>query len=143
MSSLNKVMLIGNLGKDPETRFTGTGTAVCNFSIATTEKWKDKSGAKKEETEWHNIIAWSKQAELCQKFLKKGSPVFIEGKLKTRSWDDKEGNKRYTTEVVLNNVVFLGKAGDGGGQQSAPLPDQPHNVSNNAAPSGEGDGLTF
>lgn len=109
MASLNKVMLMGNLGKDPELRKTGSGTSVCNFSIATTERWKNnESGNWDEKTEWHNIVVWGKQGENCHQYLTKGRPVFIEGRLQTRSWDDKEGKKRYTTEVVATMVKFLG-----------------------------------
>lgn len=106
--SVNKVILIGNLGKDPELKRTSyDNTAVVNFSIATTEKYTDKAGNSKDKTEWHNIIVWNKQAENCAKYLTKGSPVYIEGKLQTRSWEDKEGNKKYTTEIVANKVQFL------------------------------------
>jgi single-strand DNA-binding protein len=108
MASLNKVQLIGNLGKDPEVRFTGSGQAVANFPIATTEKWKNKDGQWEEKTEWHNIVVWGKLAELCREYLNKGRPVYVEGKLQTRSWQDKDGNKRYTTEIVGQAVQFLG-----------------------------------
>lgn len=116
MASLNKVMLIGNLGKDPEVRYTPSGAVVANFSIATTEKWKNKqNGQIEEKTEWHNIVVWGKQAENCKEYLSKGRPVYIEGKLQTRSWDDKDGNKRYTTEVLALTVQFLGgKSTEGG-----------------------------
>jgi single-strand DNA-binding protein len=108
MASLNKVMLIGNLGKDPEVRYTPSGAAVCNFSIATTERWKNKeSGQMEEKTEWHNIVVWGKQAENCKEYLAKGRSAYIEGSMQTRSWDDKDGNKRYTTEVVAQRVQFL------------------------------------
>lgn len=113
MASLNKIMLIGNLGKDPEVRATPSGQMVANFSIATTEKWKGKdSGQWEEKTEWHNIVVWGKLAELCREYLHKGRPVYIEGKLQTRSWDDKEGKKRYTTEVLAQTIQFLGARGD-------------------------------
>lgn len=109
MASLNKVLLIGNLGKDPELRKTGSGTAVCNFSIATTERWKNnETNNWDEKTEWHNVVVWGKQGENCHQYLSKGRPVYIEGRLQTRSWDDKEGKKRYTTEVVATSVKFLG-----------------------------------
>jgi single-strand DNA-binding protein len=110
---VNKVILIGNLGKDPEVRFTQGGQAVANFNIATSESWKDKNGQQQERTEWHRIVAWGKTAELCGEYLKKGRQVYIEGKLQTREWTDKEGQKRYTTEVVANNVTFLGGRPDG------------------------------
>ena len=107
--SVNLVVLIGNLGKDPEVRYTSGGTAVASFSIACNESWIDKdSGEKKEKTEWVNIVAWSKLAEICGEYLKKGKQVYISGRLQTRSWDDKAGNKRYTTEVVADKMVMLG-----------------------------------
>ena len=120
MSGLNKVMLIGRLGSDPEVRYTQDGPAVANFSIATSESWKDKnSGQKVEKTEWHKIVAWTRLAELCGEFLKKGKEVYIEGKLQTRSWEDKDGQKRYTTEIVANNVQFLGSRSDSDKPQGA------------------------
>jgi len=119
---LNKIFLLGHLGKDPEIKETPNGTKVVNFSLATTEKYNDKEGNKQSRTEWHNIVAWGKTAELCNSYLKKGDPAFIEGRITSRSWDDKDGNKRYTTEVVVRDVQFL-KSGNGGGQQTtAPLP---------------------
>lgn len=109
MAGLNKVMLIGNLGKDPELRYTPDGTPVCNFSIATSNRWTDKeTGKKREKTEWHRIVAWRKLGENCNEYLAKGRQVYIEGKLQTRSWE-KEGITRYTTEVVASDVQFLGK----------------------------------
>ena len=116
MAGINKVILVGNLGKDPEVRHTPNGQAVANFSIATSEAWTDKGGQKQERTEWHRIVAWGKLAELCGKYLAKGRQCYIEGKLQTRAWDDKDGGKRYTTEVVANTVQFLGgTAGAGAG----------------------------
>jgi single-strand DNA-binding protein len=114
MAGINKVILVGNLGKDPELRHTPQGMAVANFSIATSESWTDKSGQKQERTEWHRIVVWGKLAELCGKYLQKGRQVYIEGKLQTRAWDDKEGQKRYTTEVVASGVQFLGGAAGAG-----------------------------
>ncbi len=112
MAGLNKVILIGNLGRDPEVRYTPDGTAVANFSIATSETWKDKNtGEKKEKTEWHRIVAFRRLGEICGEYLSKGSQVYIEGKLQTREWDDKEGNKRYTTEIVANQMQMLGPKG--------------------------------
>lgn len=108
---LNKVMLIGNLGKDVELRFTPTGQAVANFSMATTEKWTDKGGQRQEKTEWHSIVVWGKMGENCKKFLEKGRAVYVEGKITTRSWDDTDGTKRYKTEIVAVNVQFLGGLG--------------------------------
>jgi len=108
MGSVNKVILVGNLGADPELKYTPSNRPVCNLSIATNEVWKDKSGQKQERTEWHRVIVWAEQAELCSKYLAKGRSVYVEGRLQTRSWDDKSGQKRYTTEVVADRVVFLG-----------------------------------
>ena len=108
MSSLNRVTLIGHLGADPELRYTTAGTAVVNFRIATTEVWKDIDGKRQDRTEWHRIVVWGKSAETCGEFLRKGRCVCIEGRLQTRSWTDREGGTRYTTEVVANNVTFLG-----------------------------------
>jgi len=113
MAGINKVILIGNLGKDPELRYTPNSQAVATFSLATTEKWKDKEGKFQEKTEWHNIVAWGKQAEICKEYLKKGSPVYVEGRIQHRSYDDKEGNKRYITEIVARMVQMLGRKGDG------------------------------
>ena len=118
--SVNKVILIGRLGNNPEMRNTGSGTAVANFNIATSENWNGKDGQKQERTEWHRIVVWSKLAELCGQYLSKGRQVYVEGRLQTRSWDDKDGNKKYTTEVVANTVQFLGsnaQAGQGQGDQ--------------------------
>jgi single-strand DNA-binding protein len=106
MGSVNKVILLGNLGKDPETKYLNSGQAVCNFSIATTETW-DKDGQKQEKTEWHRIVAYAKLAENCGKYLAKGRQVYIEGKITTRSWD-KDGKTQYMTEIVANQVVFIG-----------------------------------
>jgi len=112
MSGVNKVILIGRLGKDPEVRYTPSGQAVANFSMATSENWTGKDGQKQERTEWHRIVVWGRLAELCKDYLRKGRQVYIEGKLQTRSYDDKEGKKIYTTEVVANTVQFLGTAPD-------------------------------
>ena len=109
MAGINKVILIGRLGQDPEVRYTPDGTAVANFTMATSQEWKDKNtGEKKEATEWHRIVAWRKLGELCGEYLSKGRQVYVEGRLQTRDWQDKDGNKRYTTEVVANEVQFLG-----------------------------------
>jgi len=106
--SLNKVMLIGNLGKDPELRYTTSGVAVATFSVATSESWKDQDGNMQERTEWHNIVAWRKLAEICGEWLKKGKKVYIEGRIQTRSYDDKNtGAKKYITEVVADNMIML------------------------------------
>ena len=111
MASVNKVILIGNLGKDPETRYLPSGDAVANFSIATTEKFKDKSGAQQEHTEWHRVSFFGRQAEIAGKYLKKGSPVYIEGRIRTRKWQDKEGQDRFTTEIVGDRMQLLGSRG--------------------------------
>jgi single-strand DNA-binding protein len=109
MASVNKAILIGNLGKDPEVRYTPSGSAVCNLNLATTRKWKDKaSGEWKEETEWHSVVLYERQAEVAGEYLKKGRPVYIEGRLKTRKWQDKDGNDRYTTEIVCESMQLLG-----------------------------------
>ena len=118
--SVNKVILVGNLGKDPEVRFTNTGNAVANFSIATSEVWNDRDGKRQERTEWHNIVVWGKQAEHCGQYLSKGRQVYVEGSIRTRSYDDKTGNKRYVTEVVAQRIQFLG---GGGGTRLAPQSD--------------------
>jgi len=110
MASLNKVMLIGNLGKDPEIKYTPEGLAIAKFSMATKEQWKDKDGQKQDKTEWHNIVTFGKLAEICGEYLAKGKQVYIEGRIQTRSWDDKDGNKKYTTEIVANTMQMLGKA---------------------------------
>ena len=130
---INKVIAIGNLGADPETRYLPSGAAVANFNIAVSESWKDKqTGEIKERTEWMKIEVWGKSAEACQQYLHKGSQCYVEGKLQTDQWDDKEGNKRYTTKVRADNVQFLGSPRDGGGEPAAkpapaaakPAPDE-------------------
>lgn len=117
MASVNKVILIGNLGRDPEVRYTPSGAAVCNLRIATTRNWKSRdSGEKQEETEWHSVVLYDRQAEIAGEYLKKGRPVYIEGRLKTRKWQDKDGNDRYTTEIVAESMQLLGgREGMGGG----------------------------
>src|SRR5512143_1465141 len=125
MGSLNKVILIGNLGRDPESRYTAEGSPVANFSIATTDSWTDKSGTRQERTEWHNIVAWSKLADLAKRYLAKGRQVYIEGRLQTREYNDREGNKRRTTEVVANQLILLGSRPDAAGPSPQPLPPQP------------------
>ncbi|MCF8276307.1 MAG: single-stranded DNA-binding protein [Flavobacteriales bacterium] len=126
MAGVNKVILVGNLGSDPETRTIESGAKVANFSIATTERFKDKNGNAVDRTEWHNIVMWRGLAEIAEKYLKKGSQVFIEGKLRTRSWDDQNGNKRYTTEVLADNMTMLGgPAGSSSGSAQSSSPSQP------------------
>jgi single-strand DNA-binding protein len=116
VSSVNKVILIGNLGADPELKQTPSGQAVCNLSLATSETFKDKSGAKQERVEWHRVTVWGKTAENCAKYLEKGRSVYVEGRLQTRSWDDKDGKKRYSTDIVASDVKFLGSGGSRNGQ---------------------------
>ena len=114
--SVNKVILIGNLGKDPEVKFTPSGTPVAKLTLATNERFKDKSGEWQDRTEWHNVVAWQRLAEIAGEYLKKGSKVYIEGRLQTRSWEDKQTNqKKYMTEVVAGDLVLLGGRGEGGG----------------------------
>jgi single-strand DNA-binding protein len=113
--SVNKVILLGRLGQDPELKYTPGGSPVCNFSLATTESWTDKAGQKQEKTEWHRVVVWGKLAELCNQYLAKGRQAFLEGRLQTRSWDDKDGNKRYTTEILASTVQFIGGASAGAG----------------------------
>lgn len=116
MASLNKAILIGNLGADPEVRYTQGGSVVANFRIATSEQWTDKnSGERQERTEWHRIVVWGKQAETCGEYLRKGRSVYLEGRIQTREWEDRDGNKRYTTEIVADRVLFLGSRRDGDG----------------------------
>lgn len=121
MSSLNKAMLIGRLGQDPEVRYTQSNTAVANFSLATNERYKDRNGEFQERTEWHRIVAWGRTAEICQEYLKKGSLVYIEGPIQTREWEDKDGQKKYTTEIKALTMQMLDSRGDqmGGGETSS------------------------
>ena len=126
MASVNKVILIGNLGADPELRYTPNGNkAVCNLRVATTESYKDKSGQKQEKTEWHRVNVWGPQAEACGKYLAKGRSVYVEGLIETRSWDDKDGTKKYSTEIVADRVQFLGGKDQGAGQSREQAPYQP------------------
>lgn len=117
---LNKVMLIGNLGADPEIRYTQAGAPVATFTLATTERWTDKDGQKQETTEWHRVVAWRKLAEICGEYLRKGSKVYIEGKLSTRKWQDQTGQDRYTTEIVAGDMKMLDRRTGG-----APVPEEP------------------
>ena len=115
MASVNKVILVGNLGRDPELRYIPSGQAVANFSLATSDRWRDKEGNNQERTEWHRIVVWGKSAENCAQYLQKGRSVYVEGRLQTQEWEDKEGVKRKTTEVVAQTVQFLGGRGGAGG----------------------------
>ena len=114
MGSVNKVILVGNLGRDAELRYTPGGAAVATLNLATTEVWNDKAGQKQEKTEWHRIVLWGKQAESLQEYLTKGKQIYVEGRLQTRQWDDKDGNKRYTTEIKADRITLLGGGGGGG-----------------------------
>jgi len=137
---LNRVILIGNLGQDPEVRYTQGGQAILNMRIATSENWLDKDGERKERTEWHTVIMWGKRGEALGKFLSKGSKLCAEGRLQTRSWEDKSGNKRYTTEIVANNIVLLGSRPGGGGGGGGGYDDGPPAPNDDYAPSGDGGG---
>jgi single-strand DNA-binding protein len=131
---VNKAIVIGNIGKDPEVNHTQGGQAVCNLSVATNERWKDKNGVDQERTEWHRVVVWGKSAEACAKYLKKGRMVYVEGRLQTREWEDKEGIKRYSTEIFAQDVQFLGGAGGAGGRGD----NEPPPYSDDDAPSGGG-----
>jgi single-strand DNA-binding protein len=113
--SVNKAILVGRLGRDPETRYTSGGQAVCNFTMATDETYKDRAGERQKRTEWHRIVVWGKQAEIAQQYLHKGSLIFVEGRIQSRQWDDREGQKRTTVEIVANNFRMLGGRGDSAG----------------------------
>lgn len=115
MIGINKAILIGNLGKDPELRYTPAGQPVASFTLATTERWTDRNGQRQDRTEWHNIVAWGKLAELVNQYLKKGRSAYIEGRITTRSWDDRDGNKKYRTEIVANQIQFLGSGSSSNG----------------------------
>tara|TARA_Y100001933_G_scaffold235679_2_gene257029 strand:- start:83 stop:520 length:438 start_codon:yes stop_codon:yes gene_type:complete len=119
MAGVNKVILVGNLGKDPEVKYLENGTAVANFTVATSESYKDKEGKRIDQTEWHNVVVWRKLAEIAETYLKKGSQIYLEGKLRTRSWEDQQGNKRYTTEVVADTFTMLGKKEESQSSQNA------------------------
>lgn len=136
--SVNKAILVGNLGKDPELRYTPSGTAVCTFSLATSERFKNKQGEQQDRTEWHNVVVWAGLAEICGKYLTKGKQVYIEGRIQNRSYDDRDGNKRYISEIVANEMQMLSRSGDQGGgsggrpttpaeEPSASSPEPPFN----------------
>ncbi|MEK9771719.1 MAG: single-stranded DNA-binding protein [Nitrosomonadales bacterium] len=137
MPSVNKVILMGNLGRDPEVRFMPNGDAVCNFSIATTDSWKDKAGEKQERTEWHNIVMYRRLAEIAGEYLKKGRPVYIEGRLQTRKWQTKEGQDRYTTEIIADSMQMLGGRDDSTTSQSSTSPRDDFNQVPDRAASSE------
>ncbi len=125
MASLNKVMLIGNLGKDPEVRYTSSGTAVASFSLATSERFKNRNGEWEERTEWHNVTLWGRLAEIAGEYLAKGKTVYVEGRLQTRKWQDRDGRDRYTTEIVADKMQMLGGRGDGSGRQGGRVSEEP------------------
>ncbi len=131
MSSLNKAMIIGRLGQDPDVRYTQSNTAVANMSIATSERYKDKSGEWKETTEWHRVVAWGRTAEICQEYLKKGSQVYIEGPIQTRQWEDKEGQTKYTTEIKALKMTMLDSKGSNGSDRQATKSEASEPVSSN------------
>lgn len=129
--SVNKAILVGYVGNDPEVRYLDSGTPVANFSIATSENYTNRAGEKVSQTEWHNVVLWRSLAEVAEKYVKKGTQVYIEGRIRTRSWDDRDGNKRYTTEIVADNMQLMGKRSDGGGEAPTTQNTTPEN---NAAP---------
>jgi len=139
MAGVNRVILIGNLGKDPEIRNLESGAKVANFPLATTESFKNRNGERTEHTEWHNIVLWRGLAEVAERFLKKGNSIYVEGRLRTRSWDDQQGNKRYTTEVIADNMTMLGGRrddGEGIGRESSepePPPPDPTEITDDVS----------
>jgi single-strand DNA-binding protein len=141
MASVNKVILIGNLGRDPELRYTKNGQAVANFTLATTERFSPREGGEaREQTEWHRIVTWGKTAENCAQYLSKGRSVYVEGRIQSREWEDKDGNKRSTTEVVAQRVQFLGGAPRGGAGAGAGAPPPPEPPANEGGEPGGGPG---
>ena len=136
--SVNKVILVGRLGKDPETRYMTNGEAVTNATLATSENWKDKSGEKQEKTEWHNLVFYRRLAEVAGEYLKKGAQIYVEGKLQTRKWQTKEGQERYTTEIIVDQMQMLGGKSSGGGNFE--VMDKPAPTSSNSSSSGSSSG---
>jgi single-strand DNA-binding protein len=146
MASVNKVILIGNLGRDPELRYTQSGQAVANFTLATTERFGGREGGEqREQTEWHRIVTWGKTAENCAQYLSKGRSVYVEGRIQTRDWEDKDGNKRTTTEIVAQRVQFLGgpRSGSGAGAGSGAAPPEPPPPPAEPESGGPGDEIPF
>ena len=144
MAGINKAILIGNLGRDPELRYTQNGQAVVNFTLATSENWTDKSGQRVDRTEWHRIVAWGKTGELCAQYLSKGRTVYVEGRIQTRDWEDKDGNKRQTTEINAQTVQFLGgPRGEGGGGGPSPGGGGPGQDMGNSGGPAPGDDIPF
>lgn len=145
---INKVILVGNLGQDPELKYTQAGTAVANLSVATNRVWKDRDGNKQEETEWHRVIVWAQTAEFCSNYLSKGNKVYVEGRLQTRKWQDQNGNDRYTTEIVANELKSLAprasEGNSGGFSGEPPLPDESSmGPSNTGSTGGTGEDVPF
>ncbi|MDT8442198.1 MAG: single-stranded DNA-binding protein [Desulfuromonadales bacterium] len=134
--SVNKAILVGNLGKDPELRYTAAGTAVASFTLATTERFKNRNGEQQERTEWHNVVAWGPLAEICGKYLSKGRQIYVEGRIQNRSYDDRDGNKRYISEVVISEMQMLGRPGDdaGGARSGAARPAAAAGAASASAP---------
>lgn len=140
---VNKVILVGNLGANPEMRFTQGGQAVANLRIATTERWTDKNGQKQEQTEWHRVVVWGKQAEICGQYLTKGRQVYIEGRIRTRQWQDQQGQKRYSTEVVAQTVQMLGSRTDGAPREDTGATIPPDETVTNDFGGGPDDDIPF
>jgi single-strand DNA-binding protein len=140
MASVNKAIIIGNLGKDPEMRYMPSGDAICNFSLATTDSWKDKNGEKQEKTEWHRISMFGKLAEIAGEYLKKGSQVYVEGRIQTRKWTNKEGQDQYTTEIVADKMQMLGGRSSGGGGNSFEVVEKPSSSGSSAKPAAKSGG---
>jgi len=143
MAGVNKVILVGHLGKDPEVRHLENGTSVANFTLATSESYKDKAGNRIDQTEWHNIVVWRGLADVAEKFLKKGSQIYLEGKIRTRSWEDQTGNKKYTTEIVADTFNMLSKRDDSGQQQTLSSNQTQNTTVQNSPPVDEADDLPF
>jgi single-strand DNA-binding protein len=147
MAGVNKVILLGNLGRDPELRYTQSGQAVANFTLATSENWNDKNGERVEKTEWHRVVVWGKVAELCSQYLSKGRSVYLEGRIQTREWEDKEGQKRFTTEVNAQTVQFLGSGrnenNSAGPGTDMPGGNAPPDTSGGGGPPAPGDDIPF
>jgi len=138
MAGLNKVILIGNLGRDPELRYTASGQAVANFTLATTESISKRDGGREDRTEWHRIVAWGKLAEICGEYLSKGRQIYVEGRLQTREWEDRDGNKRWTTEIVARNMQMLGRRSETGQTGETALAGEPAEPSADLPSTGEG-----
>ena len=143
MASVNKVILVGYLGNEPELRRAPSGVAVTNFSLATTEKWTDRDEAKQERTEWHRVIVWRKQAEACAQYLSKGRQCYVEGRIQSRKYEDKDGNERHITEIVASNVMFLGGKEGGGGQNGKPFSYGPSGGFSEGSPQDPDDDVPF